>query len=438
MRPASLDRSRISVLAAILLPLALVATGCSSGSPDTEASGTTTPQADDTASRTAEPTTAAGVVELDEPRRLLVVAAHEEPTLELIDIADGSTESLTLDAPLSSHGSSMTESGRFLLAGHDDAVTVVDTGVWSEGHGTHFHHYSSTPAIVGQVDGPNPTHLISHGDVTTLWFDGTGEFAVIPEDSLDAGEVTVTAEVATGQPHHGFALPTHDHFFVTVPTDDMEGLPNVVGISDTDGVVQEQFDCPATHGEASLVDGAAAACSDGILLVSEDEGSWTSSYVPYPEIDEEDPFGFGSARAWILRTAPDRSLLAAPHGSSHLLVADPDTETIQSFDLEQVIPTLGVVFSGDGRLIVLTVDGSIHLVDPDDGSIDASVQAIPAFEDGDPDQPWRQIAVTGDLIYVTDPSTDQVVEIAVGEDTLSLERTIDLDFTPGFLAIANA
>ncbi len=377
----------------------------------------------------------AGVVELDQARRLLVVAAHDQAVIHFIDLADGSAESIELDA-IAAVSSSITESGRFLLAGHDDGVTVVDTGVWSEGHGTHLHHYTSEPMVLGRVNGPNPTHLISHDHVNALYFDGTGTAKVISEESLEEGEVTVMAEVPTSQPHHGFAMPVHGAYFVTVPTEDMEGLPNVVGISDAEGTVEAQFDCPLTHGEASLVDGAASACSDGVVLVTEDAGTWTGTYLTYPEIDDEDPFGFGPARAWFLRVSSDKTMLAAPQGSRHLLVVDAENAEIRSIDFERSIATFGVVFDSEGHLIVLTLDGFIHLVEPGDGSVIASLEIVSPFEEGDTEQPWRQVAVTGDHVYVTDPATDQVVEVAVG-DTLTLERVIDLDFAPGFLAIAN-
>ncbi len=471
MRYQSRSLSRPTVLLGLLL-LVFVVAGCAADSSDAESSDTTAStvvESMETTSTTAVPTdedhaddeqghdhedeghdhdeegddheevaptgSAADVVELDEARRLLVVAAHDQAVVDLIDIADGSTESIEL-ASVASVGSAVTESGRFLLAGHEDAVTVVDTGVWSEGHGDHSHHYSSSPVVVGRVEGPMPTHLISHDGLNALYFDGTGSALVLTERSLEDGDVTATAEVPTSEPHHGFAVPTHGAYFVTVPTDDMEGLPNVVGISDTDGVVQAQFDCPVTHGEASLADGAASACSDGIVLVTEETGTWTSTYLPYPEVDDEDPFGFGPARAWLLRTAPDQSLLAAPHGSRHLVIADPDNETIQSFDLGQSIATFGVIFDDDGHLIVLTLDGFIHLVDPGDGSIDASLEVFAPFQEGDTEQPWRQVAATGDHVYVTDPANNQVIEISVG-DNLTVERTMDLDFAPGFLAIAN-
>lgn len=483
MRRTSRRLTRTSIFMALVLLLALVAGGCGDDSSDAESSDTTVSTVVEATSTTAAPATAAPttaarddeghehdeqghhdheeghdhdgegsvasgaeVVEVDEPRRLLVVASHDEPRVVLIDLADGSTESVELEAMASQHGSSLSESGRFMLVGHsgdEGGVTVVDTGVWSEPHGDHPHHYTSAPAVVGHVDGPNPSHLVSHDGLITFWFDGTGEFMVVTTESLEDGEMTVMETVATGQPHHGFAVPTHGAFFVTVPTDDMEEMPNVVGISDLDGTVQAETVCPATHGESVLANGAAAACGDGIILMTEDAGTWTSTRLSYPRVDEEDPWGYGAARAWSLYPNGDSSLLAAPYGATYVLIADPDEETTRAVDLGQFVSPEGFVspvsnqWIDDGHVTALTDDGSLHLIDAEAGSVVGSLQIMQPFEEGPPDYRWRELAVTGDHVYVTDPVKNEVIEIAVGDD-LTVERTFDLDFTPGgFLVVAN-
>ena len=390
--------------------------------------------------------TVAEVVEVGEPRRLLVLASHDEPLLVLIDLADGSTESVEMEAMASQHGSSLGESGRFMLVGHsgeDGGVTVVDTGVWSEPHGNHFHHYTTAPAVVGHIDGPFPSHLVSHDGLNTFWFDGTGEFTVVTSESLEDGELTVMDTVSTGQPHHGFAVPLQDAFFVTVPTDDMEEMPNVVGISGLDGAVQTEATCPNTHGETILANGAGAACTDGIVLMTEEDGTWTSTRLPYPQVDEEDPWGYGPARPWSLFPNADSSLVAAPFGSTYVLIADPDEGTSQAVDLGefvssgQFVSPVSTQWVDAGHVTALTDDGSLHLIDAEAGSLVASLQIMEPFEEGPPDFRWREVAVTGDHVYVTDPVENQVIEIAVGDD-LTVERIFDLGFTPGgFLEVAN-
>jgi hypothetical protein len=376
-----------------------------------------------------------GALELDTARRLLTVAALNEPRLELIDLDDLSSTSIELPAP-ASLGSSLSEDRRFLFTAHEGAVGVVDTGVWSEPHGDHFHHYSSPAALLGAVDGPNPSHLVSHDRVTAHYFDGTGEAVLIDEDSLTDGEIVELGRVVTGEPHHGFAVPAAGHYVVTVPTEDMEQLPNAIGVSEAEGAIIETYDCPLAHGESGLPGGAAAACGDGVLVVSSDAGTWTGTHLSYPEVADEDPYGYGAARAWTLFPSADHDLLAAPYGARHLLTVDPVALTLTAFDVALDVATLGVGVHQSGALVVLTLDGEVFLVDPEDGSVLSSVEAVTPFEEGDPNEPYRLLVVSGDRAYVSDPATDSVVEVSLG-DVVAVERTIDLPFTPSHIAVAN-
>jgi len=78
----------------------------------------------------------------------------------------------------------------------------------------------------------------------------------------------------------------------------------------------------------------------------------------------------------------------------------------------------------------------VLLVDPEDGSVLSSVEAVTPFEEGDPDEPYRLLVVSCDRAYVSDSATDSVVEVSLG-DVVSVERTIDLTFTPSHIAVAN-
>jgi hypothetical protein len=99
------------------------------------------------------------------------------------------------------------------------------------------------------------------------------------------------------------------------------------------------------------------------------------------------------------------------------------------------VATLGVGVHQSGVLVVLTLGGEVLLVDPEDGSVLSSVEAVAPFEEGDPDEPYRLLVVSGDRA-VSDPATDSVVEVSLGE-VVSVERTIDLPFTPSHIAVAN-
>lgn len=64
---------------------------------------------------------------------------------------------------------------RHVLVSHTDGFRVLDTGVWSDSHGDHSHHYAGPPALtdvafVSAEEG----HVVAHDGTTALFFDGTG------------------------------------------------------------------------------------------------------------------------------------------------------------------------------------------------------------------------------------------------------------------------
>src|SRR5688500_3286848 len=80
--------------------------------------------------------------EVEAPVRRLAVAPANAGELVVIDLETGEpVDTLSLTAP-ATHASALTEDGRYLLAAHDDGVSVIDGGAWSEVHGDHAHHYA--------------------------------------------------------------------------------------------------------------------------------------------------------------------------------------------------------------------------------------------------------------------------------------------------------
>jgi outer membrane protein assembly factor BamB len=376
------------------------------------------------------------IVEHDAPQPRLVVADVDSATVVVVDLSTGDTlAELELRDHVHGHGAAMTQNGRFLLAPHDDGVSIVDAGAWSTAHGSHAHHYTTTPALLGEVDGPDPSHLVSGGGLSALFFDGDGSTTVLDETQLDDGQVHVVTTIETGEAHHGFTVPAGDHgYVVTVPTDDMEAMPNVVGGAQHSGEVTATFDCVDTHGETGLPDGAAAACQDGVLLVAHDGEEWTGTLLPYPAVDDEDPYGFGDARAWVLSAPSGTDHLVAPLGAEHVLLVDRASADARALPVGHDVALFGVDADDDGRILVLTTDGSLQALDPDDGTTLDEVQVVDAFAEGDPESPYRRLLVSGRHAYVSDPDGRAVVEVAL--DDLTVTRTIDVRAVPGFLGLA--
>jgi hypothetical protein len=353
-----------------------------------------------------------------------------------IDLDDsGARHELELPAP-ASLSSSLSDDGRFLFAAHDHAVSVVDGGAWSESHGDHAHHHVMPPVVLGQVDGEHPTHLISHDGMAALWFDGLGQAIVLDQADLEDGRVHEHGRVTTPAPHHGFAIVVDDDVVTTAPTSEPGGMPDTVVVTDRDDTVTSAHTCTQTHGEATWPGGVAVACNDGVVLLEERDDRWHERHVPYPAVDDTDPYGYGNARAWVLQPSPDGRSLIAPLGARHVLVVEARTGTARAIDMGVGIATFGLVFTSDDRLVVLGTDGAARVVDLTTGAASDPVSVTTPFEEGE-DRPYRMLVASHDAVFVSDPDSRRVYEIAT-TGSLRVERTIELGFAPAFLGVLNA
>ena len=379
--------------------------------------------------------------EIDAPARRLAVAPANASELVVIDLETGEPVStLSLTAP-ATYASALTEDGRYLLAAHDDGVSVIDGGAWSESHGDHAHHYAATPRLVGYIEGGHPSHLISHDGTSALWFDALGEAAVIDEASFDDQELTPTGSIGSAGPHHGFAIPAGDGQFLVsaLAGPDDEGLPDTITVTDGDGTVTDTFECVDTHGEASFGRGLyGAACADGILVLTDADGTWTGELVAYPDTDDVDPYGMGAARAWAIASGSETAYGVGTFGTTHLFVLDPTSNELITYDLGAQIATFGVQPLGSSDdVLVLTIDGAVHLVDPHDGTVRTSLDVVEPFEEGaDFEGSYYQLVVGGESAFVSNPADHTVVEVTLG-DTLTMGDTIELGVEPAFVEVFN-
>lgn len=380
--------------------------------------------------------------EREAPLSRLVAGSGDDAELLLIDLDDaGARHTVQLSAP-AGHSSTITSDGRFVLAGHDDAVSIVDGGAWAVAHGDHSHYYAAEPALLGTVDGDRPSHLISHDGITALWFDGTGEAVVFEEADFAEGVVEPRDVLATAGPHHGFAVPFADRFVVTAPGEEGD-MPDVVTVTAPSGSVLSEHTCTESHGETAWAHGVAVACRDGMLLLTESEGAWTGELIPYPETDDTDPYGYGPARSWVLDAPGDGETIVAPFGTSHVLTVDGHDAEASLVDLGADVAMFGSALHEPSSLLaVLTTDGSVALVDLEAGTVAATTNGVvPGFTEGDPEQPYPWLVIAGDTAFVSDPAGTTVAAVTIETDgtapTLTSGESIDVGFTPTFLAVVN-
>lgn len=380
--------------------------------------------------------------ELASPLSRLVVGNGDAAELLLVDLDDtGARHTVELPAP-AGLSSAVTSDGRFVLAGHDDGVSIVDGGAWAVSHGDHAHYYATEPALLGTVDGEHPSHLISNDGLTALWFDGSGEAVVFEEADLADGLVEARHVLETPAPHHGFAVPFADRFVVTAPGDEGD-MPDVVTVMAPSGSVLSEHECTESHGETTWAHGVAVACRDGVLLLTETDGTWTGELVPYPENDDTDPYGYGPARSWVLDAPGDGETIVAPFGTSNILTIDGHEAASSLVELGADVAMFGSAQHEPSALLaVLTADGSVSLLDLAGGTVAASAPGVvPAFTEGDPEQAYPWLVIAGDTAFVSDPAGTSIAEVAIDTEgptpALTAGEPIDVGFTATFLAVVN-
>ena len=334
----------------------------------------------------------------------LFIADHAEPLVTAIDLVSGDVVgSFPLASPASLY---ITSSGRAVYAvqGAGNQVSAIVSGIEVDDHGDHGDIEVSAPAAVAAVvAGEKPVHFVEHDGRIALFFDGDGKAALAQEsDWLDGGELDV-AEVESGAPHHGVAVPWGDYTIVSVPNpDDPTALPIGVKVVDGSGAaVGDLHACPDLHGEASSGNMLAIACAEGLLIVS-GSGAPEITLLPYAGLPE--------GKSTTLLGGVGMQYFLGNYGADKVVTIDPAAEA--PFRLIE-LPTRRVHFAVDPIrpkfAYVFTEDGQLHQLDALAGEIVRSVTVTEPYSmDGEWSLPRPRLAVAGDVVAVTDPLGGEV------------------------------
>ncbi len=422
--PAS---ATVVVLAAVLL--AACSTSDSAGTTDSASSTETTEEA--SATDEAESTETATASEAEEP----VATDHPEPRLvvgyadrvavldaeDLTELAGFEVDSAPYAQPASD--------GRhvFTLEHQEERIRIIDTGTWTEAHGDHGHSYVVEPSRLDNVIDGVAYHAVSDEEKSVIWNDSTGNIEVIETADFEDGEVTPVI-LELGDVHHGVAVPFADGYLASFSQDD-----SAVGIIELDnqGNEIERFEgCPGLHGEAHVGANAYAfGCQDGIMVVDESgarkvaspvEGAGTGTLVG----DGESPVLAGNLRS----AAED-----GPDLSTTIALYDTAAGTARTVDL-------GVKFSSmnatEGELVVIGVDGNLHLVDLASGEVRTIAVTEPWEVPEEFLDPRPMLTVSGDRAWLTEPMVGKIlaVDLTSGETIAS----IDVEDKPDRIAVVNA
>ena len=306
----------------------------------------------------------------------LIVNDYESGKLHVIDlrsnevIASFEVSSRALLYP--------SEDGRYAFAIQADAgkTNVVDSGVARVAHDDHFHAEFGRPSMLGvEIAGQTPIHYVAHDGMIVIFNDGSGTATIFPQDYLFDPNVSVVT-VASARPHHGVAVPLGSFVLISTPNmDDMQSaLPIGVDVMTMAGEIVQSFpECPGLHGEAAYEGGVAFGCSDGVLLIDYDGQAFSSRKVAKPTANPD-------VRTGTLYYAEGADFLIGNYGQNALVRVDPKNATAEVI-LEA--PTRIWRFSYHGedpsKLVALTIDGNLHVIDIASGTIEGSVAVVDPF-----------------------------------------------------------
>jgi hypothetical protein len=291
--------------------------------------------------------------------------------------------------------------GRHALVSTSGGFQVLDLGTWGEPHGDHAHYFTSTPVLTDVVyAAEKPGHAVVHDGVTALFDDGTGLVRLVHSEEIAEPDAHVE-EVTLPAAHHGVAIPLGDDTLVV--SDGDEESVSAVRVLDADGQELAASDeCPGVHGEAVAAgEAVVVGCEDGALVYTGGKIAKVQAPDAYGRIgnqagSEESPIVLGDYKvdpeAELER--PTRVSLIDTRDASLRLVDLPSSYTFRS-----------LARGPEGEALVLGTDGNLHVIDPEAGTITASIPVVEPWEEPmEWQEPRPAVTVLDGTVYVTDPA----------------------------------
>lgn len=349
-----------------------------------------------------------GAEETAEPQWRLVVADAESGALRMLDPA---TEEITEAGEVPGVREAVTD-GRFVYLGTGAEATVFDSGAWTVDHGDHVHYYRTEPDMLGTTGAGDGLRAAGDQAVTALTTDDGSH--VLDRNALEEdGEVSEAATVDGAA-----ALSLNERLLVAGTGE--SGAFQVLARDGEPAESEVTEDCPDPEAQASTRRGAVFGCSDGAVVVTEEDGGdLAAERIPYP--DGADP-----VRSFHHR--PTTPVLAGETGDGAVRVLDIAAEAWTPIDTEE--PVLAASAAGeDLPVLVLGADGALRSYDPESGEELAGTDLLEA-PSGGASEP--RIRIDTSRAYVNDPAGRVVHEIDYNDD-LRVARTFEFDITPDLM-----
>lgn len=350
----------------------------------------------------------------------LLVASLDGPELVVLDAEGGAIIGrFTVPGPGRAY---QLPNAQLAAVVHRDAdrVSFVHSGLTVVDHGDHADLLEGSPYVLATVNlGREPGGLFAAGNDIAVWLEGDGSVAWLDARllgvSLDFVEVPGSGP---GSVAGGGVLAVVDGHLVAGGAGEA-----AVRVHDRRANQVAGFGgCPEPQGRAVRGDVVAIGCSDGVLLVtSAGGGVFTSHKIANPPGSPE------NARVRTLAADDGGPILVGDFGQGIALV-DVVARTLTAVPLPAEPAAVRLADEGE-VLLVLTLDGYLHALDPATGAVDASVRVTHAADAG---QARPSLTSLGDAVFVADPEQREIVWVDV--DHMEIEARWPIPFTPGSVA----
>ena len=348
----------------------------------------------------------------------LLIGDGETGALSIIELDHGEVEQDVYDLGSRAGRIYATRSGRFAIAVSSDANTahVIDGGLYLEAHDGHFDLVNREAEIIGlDLVGDRPVHLYVGDEWATIYYDGSGDVALINGHELEEEGAAYQPVRLNAGPQHGAAVPLEDDLFAIsalhpdyASDPEFYRLPFLVNIQDLSGnILYTAGECPDLHGDAGNGHMAVFGCTGGVLVVAAEDGQYDHTFIGGPEGSPED------FRLTTVYGALGADHFFATGSNAGLFVVEPEEG-----EMELLIPPtegakpIQAALSRDGEnLVVVLENGEIRLYDTHDGDViatnaDALTTPLVTGFWGRP-----HIAMAPGAIFVTDSVGGQVLQL---------------------------
>ncbi len=370
----------------------------------------------------------------------LLVAVKDQPKIGIWDIrAAALLEEYTLNEPASALYASPSHRYGFVIQRTADLVNAVDSGLSQDDHGDHKDDVIAAPRwLAFGTTQSRPTHFTTTETQSVIFYDGNADTAtpakvgVFTEDNLHNNTPGIWLDYATHM--HGAAQARGDYLISTI-RDPLatNTLPDRVGVYEaSSGFFSEQQifteTCPGLHGSAQNEHQIAFGCTDGVLVITQTEDTFTAKKIANPANFS------GSTRIGTL-LGHEHNAEFVGIASGQFFSLDGINDTINPINwIDPTLTTLPTAlaygFADGGELfVILDNQGWITLLNTNNWTVSTRIQAITSNLSALPNGARFELAVTpAHMIYVSDPIANQIKQIDLHEAKVS--GTLQLNATP--------